>query len=200
MAGRASCARGLEEEARLLHSSHPHSHGSSSSSDTHTTNTHPILAHHHNIPSPSARCLLRHHKRSPTNKQNYSLHLLFAPPPPRHHQPVTPTTPMYSTMHKLKRFMLVFTLIWTRSHATPKGVSLIRIKGGIVVIVRFRGDHASCIYIPPLARLPPYFCLHRFSRAGPRTLGARGVGGSTIRLCPPPPRRTCRGLNAQCGA
>jgi hypothetical protein len=30
---------------------------------------------------------------------------------------------MYSTTHKLKRFLLVFTLIWTGSHATPKGVS-----------------------------------------------------------------------------
>ena len=40
---------------------------------------------------------------------------------------------MYSSMLKLKRFMLVFTLIWTRSHATPKGVSF-RIKGGPGVV------------------------------------------------------------------
>ena len=46
---------------------------------------------------------------------------------------------MYSTTHKLKRFLLVFTLIWTGSHATPKGVShfsysVVRLcKGGRVV-------------------------------------------------------------------
>ena len=47
------------------------------------------------------------------------------PPPPQTNNsrtaatpttPTTPTTPMYSTMHKLKRFLLVFALIWARSH------------------------------------------------------------------------------------
>jgi hypothetical protein len=88
---------------------------------------------------------------------------------------------MYSTMHKLKRFLLVFVLIWARSHGVrlhkkggprvcwwasrglgvggDKGAGdergrLVRGEGGgTVVLVVFRGARAPPS--PPLPPLPP---------------------------------------------
>ena len=116
-----------------------------------------------------------------------ALHPFCPSPQPNHARTATPTTPMYSTMHKLKRFLLVFTLIWARSHATPKGVRacLLRVGGGVwggrgggtvtldgpcmlyTAVASCGlpiGDRLRVDSAPALARacLP---CLHRFSRA-----------------------------------
>ena len=86
---------------------------------------------------------------------------------------------MFYTMNKLKRFVLVFTLIWTRGHATPKGVSSKR-------SCRVRPPPPPCAYLQlPFFTYASLACPfhHRAAVDG----WEAGSGEISTRLRSPPP-------------